>query len=145
MGLGARGRHRRPSAVQKAAQRAGMAAPVVAVTGAMAVAPGLMAGPPAPHALQAHQALARTGPRTITAPFDAAVQPAAHTYTVQAGDTLFGIALRHYGQGKYWPGLYWYNRSKVIHPDLIYKGQVLTIPSLHHVATAPHPSPRAPS
>jgi hypothetical protein len=114
-----------------------MAAPVVAVTGAMAVAPGLMAAPHAHQAQQAHQASAPTSPRTITAQFDAAVQPAAHTYTVQAGDTLFGIALRHYGQGKYWPGLYWANRSKVIHPDLIYKGQVLTIPSLQQVATAP--------
>jgi Phage tail lysozyme/LysM domain len=117
-----------------------MAAPVVAVTGAMVVAPGLMTASQAPHALQAHQALAHTGPRTITAQFDAAVQPAAHTYTVQVGDTLFGIALRHYGQGKYWSGLYWANRSKVIHPDLIYKGQVLTIPSLQQVATAPQPS-----
>ena len=120
-----------------------MAAPVVAVSGAMAVAPGFMTAPQALHAHQAHQAhqaSAHPGPRTITAQFDAAVKPAAHAYTVQAGDTLYGIALRYYGQGKYWPGLYWANRSKIIHPDLIYRGQVLTIPSLQQVATAPHPA-----
>jgi hypothetical protein len=114
-----------------------MAAPVVAVSGAMAVAPGLMAAPHAHQAQQAHQASALTSPRTTAAHLDAAVQPAARTYTVRAGDTLFGIALRYYGQGKYWPGLYWANRSKISHPDLIYRGMVLTIPSLHDVATAP--------
>ncbi|MCW2934128.1 MAG: LysM peptidoglycan-binding protein [Actinomycetia bacterium] len=117
-----------------------MAAPVVAVTGAMAVAPGLMTAPQVPQVHQAHQALAHTGPRTITAQFDAVVRPAARTYTVQAGDTLYEIALRYYGLGKYWSGLYWANRSKISHPDLIYAGQVLTIPSLQEVATAPDPS-----
>jgi LysM repeat protein len=111
-----------------------MAAPVVAVSGAMAVAPGLMT---APHAHQAHQASAPTSPRATAAHVDATVQPAARTYTVRAGDTLYGIALRYYGQGKYWPGLYWANRSKISHPDLIYRGMVLTIPSLQEVATAP--------
>ena len=51
----AKGRHRRPSAVHKAAQRAGMAAPVIAVSGAMAAAPAFMTAP------QVHQALAQTG------------------------------------------------------------------------------------
>jgi hypothetical protein len=114
-----------------------MAAPVVAVSGAMVVAPGLMTAPHAPQAHQTHQASAATSPRTTAAHLDASVQPAARTYTVRAGDTLFGIALRYYGQGKYWPGLYWANRSKISHPDLIYRGMVLTIPSLQEVATAP--------
>jgi LysM repeat protein len=113
-----------------------MAAPVVAVTGAMAVAPGLMMGP------QVHQALTQTSPGTSTAHLDAVVQTAAvaqtgaRTYTVQTGDTLFSIALRYYGQGKYWPGLYQANRSKISRPDVIYTGQVLAVPAFNYVATA---------
>jgi len=116
-----------------------MATPVVVVSGAMAVAPGLMTAQvlQVHQTHQTHQAPAHTGPRTVTANLDASVQPAARSYTVRAGDTLYAIALRYYGQGKYWPGLYWANRSKISHPDLIWAGQVLTIPSLQVVATAP--------
>jgi LysM repeat protein len=106
-----------------------MAAPVVAVSGAMAVAPAFMTA--------GHQALAQTSPHTITARLDAVVQPAARTYTVQPGDTLYRIALRYYGDGNYWPGLYQANRSKISNPNLIYAGQALTIPARHEVSTAP--------
>jgi LysM repeat protein len=110
-----------------------MAAPVVAVSGAMAAAPVFMT------ASQVHQALADTTPHAITAHLDAVVQPAApakRTYTVQAGDTLFGIAQRYYGHGKYWRGLYQVNRSKISNPNLIYAGQVLAVPRRHVVAAA---------
>jgi LysM repeat protein len=119
-----------------------MAAPVVAVSGAMAAAPAFMTAP------QMHQALVEASPHTITAHLNAVVQPAtpaARTYTVQTGDTLYGIALRHYGHGKYWPGLYRANRSKISNPDLIYTGQVLMIPWRHETVTAPAPSTPAPS
>jgi LysM repeat protein len=120
-----------------------MAAPVVVVSGAMAIAPALMTGP------QVHQALTtQTSPGTSTSTststvhLDAVVQTAAvaqtgaRTYTVQTGDTLFSIALRYYGQGKYWPGLYQANRSKISRPDVIYTGQVLAVPGFNYVATA---------
>jgi LysM repeat protein len=111
-----------------------MAAPVIALSGAMAAAAGIMIAP------QAHQALAQTSPHTITAHLDAVVQPAAPTYTVQAGDTLYGIAQRYYGDGTYWPGLYQANQSKISNPNLISAGLVLAIPSRNQVVTAPDPS-----
>ena len=114
-----------------------MAVPVVAVSGAMAAAPAFMTAP------QVHKALAETSPHTITAHLDAVVQPAApaaRTYTAQAGDTLYGIALRYYGTGNYWRGLYQANWPKVGNPDVIYAGQVLTIPSRDEVVTASAPS-----
>jgi LysM repeat protein len=113
-----------------------MAAPVVVVSGAMVAAPSLMT---APHAHQAAQA----STHTITARLDAVMKPAvpaARTYTVQHGDTLYRIAQRHYGDGKYWHGLYRANRSKISNPDLIYAGQVLAIPSRDQVARTSAPS-----
>ena len=103
----------------------------------MAVAPAFMGA--------GHQALAQTSPHTITARLDAVVQPAARTYVVQPGDTLYGIALRFYRDGNYWPGLYQANRSKISNPNLIYAGQSLTIPARHEVSTAPVPSTSGPS
>jgi LysM repeat protein len=110
-----------------------MTAPVVALSGAMAAA-AFMTTP------QVNHALAKTSPHTITAHLDAVVQPAAATYTVQAGDTLYGIAQRYYGDGSYWSGLYQANQSEISNPDLISVGQVLAIPSSNEVATAPDPS-----
>src|SRR6201994_1492673 len=69
----AKARHRRPSAAQKAAQWAGMATPVVAISGAMAIVPALMTAP------QVHQVLAQTSPHTITAQLDAVVQSGTST------------------------------------------------------------------
>jgi LysM repeat protein len=114
-----------------------MAAPVIAVSGAMAVAPAFMTSP------QAHQALAQTRPHTVAVHLDALVRPAApaaRTYTVQDGDTLYGIALRYYGNGQDWPKLWSANRSKISNPNLIYAGQVLTIPPASEAVTAPDPS-----
>jgi Tfp pilus assembly protein FimV len=127
-----------------------MAAPVVVASGAMAVAPAFMASP------LAHLGLAQTGPhtittspRTVTAHLDAVVKssvPAARTYTVQPGDTLYGISQRYWGNGKYWPALYQANRSKISDPNLIYVGQVVTIPNgRHEAATTPAPSTPASS
>jgi LysM repeat protein len=119
-----------------------MAAPAVAVSGAMAAAPVFMT------AHQVHHALADTTPHTVTAHLDAVVQPAApaaRSYTVQAGDTLYGIALRYYGHGRYWHGLYKANKDKISDPNLIFAGQVLTIPRRHVVATASDPSTSDPS
>ena len=110
-----------------------MTAPVVALSGAMAAA-AFMTAP------QVNHAPAKTSPHTITAHLDAVVQPAAATYTVQAGDTLYGIAQRYYGDGSYWSGLYQANQSEISNPDLISVGQVLAIPSSNEVATVPDPS-----
>ena len=47
-------------------------------------------------------------------------------YTVQQGDTLFSIAQRAYGNGNQWPVIA--SANNISNPDLIYPGQVLSIP-----------------
>jgi hypothetical protein len=127
-----------------------MAAPVVVASGAMAVVPAFMAAAPHVAALaQTSPHTITTSPRTITAHLDAVVKPAtpaARSYTVQPGDTLYGISQRYWGNGKYWPALYRANRSKISDPNLIYAGQVVTIPSgRHQASSAPAPSTPASS
>jgi nucleoid-associated protein YgaU len=60
----------------------------------------------------------------------AAAQPA--TYTVQAGDTLSGIARRFYGNANDYMDIFNANRDQLSDPDKIQVGQVLKIP--HHAA-----------
>jgi hypothetical protein len=52
--------------------------------------------------------------------------PAPRTYTVISGDTLWAIAERFYGDGSKYQEIA--NASGISNPDLIYPGQVLTIP-----------------
>jgi nucleoid-associated protein YgaU len=52
--------------------------------------------------------------------------PAARTYTVVSGDTLWAISERFYGDGNQYQRIA--DASDVANPDLIYPGQVLTIP-----------------
>jgi LysM repeat protein len=55
--------------------------------------------------------------------------PAAQTYTVVAGDTLWGIAQQFYGDGTRYPDIYNANVDVIgADPNLIIPGQVLTIP-----------------
>ncbi len=51
------------------------------------------------------------------------------TYTVVSGDTLSKIAKREYGDASKWHAIYEANRDTIKNPDLIYPGQVLTLPS----------------
>ena len=55
-----------------------------------------------------------------------APEPAARTYTVISGDTLWAIAERFYGDGSKYQVIA--DASGVSDPDLIHPGQVLTIP-----------------
>ena len=52
--------------------------------------------------------------------------PAARTYTVVSGDTLWAISERFYGDGSKFQAIA--DASGISNPDLIYPGQVLTIP-----------------
>jgi LysM repeat protein len=109
----------------------------------MAIAGALIA---APHAHAARVPARATtvaeqlyGASQIPAPAAAAVEQ-IHTdalvvhheqtrhYTVRPGDTLGSIAQRFYGSAADWNWLYQANRSVIQNPNVIYPGQVLTVP-----------------
>ena len=50
------------------------------------------------------------------------------TYTVKRGDCLWNIAKRFLGSGAKYTQIYNLNRDKIKNPNLIYVGQVLTLP-----------------
>ncbi len=54
--------------------------------------------------------------------------PAASTYTVQKGDSLWSIAQRFYGSGRKYVLIFEANRDQIKNPNAIYVGQVLVIP-----------------
>lgn len=54
----------------------------------------------------------------------------AQTYTVKKGDCLWVIAKKYYGNGSLYPKIHQANKDKIKNPNLIYPGQVLTIPVL---------------
>jgi LysM repeat protein len=118
------GRHATPSHVEQVAEKAGKAAPAVAIAGALvATAP------------QAHAAVRTPAKATATveqARTDALVQrgaqPATRTYTVQPGDTLSSIAERYYHNPGDWQWIYNANQSTISNPNSIYAGERLTIP-----------------
>jgi LysM repeat protein len=54
--------------------------------------------------------------------------PQAKTYTVAKGDCLWNIAKKYYGSGADYQKIFAANKDKINNPNLIYPGQVLTIP-----------------
>ncbi len=62
-----------------------------------------------------------------TAPVPPAAPPVV-TVTVQPGFTLWGIAQERYGNGVLYVQVFEANRDKIRNPDLIYPGQVLSVP-----------------
>lgn len=57
-----------------------------------------------------------------------AVPACAADYTVRKGDSLWKIAKEQLGSGTLWTELYEANKNRIKDPNLIYAGQVLTIP-----------------
>lgn len=55
-------------------------------------------------------------------------KPTTKTYTVKKGDCLWNIAKKQYGNGAQYTKIYNANKDKIKNPNLIYPGQVLTIP-----------------
>lgn len=77
---------------------------------------------------------AKTSGGTATATVRAAPRPTttatkAATYTVKSGDCLWNIAKKQLGNGADYTKIYNLNKDKIKNPNLIYPGQVLTLPS----------------
>ncbi|MEK7543770.1 MAG: LysM domain-containing protein [Patescibacteria group bacterium] len=53
-------------------------------------------------------------------------QPTLKTYTVVAGDTLWGVAVAQYNNGYKWEEIA--KANALVNPDLIHPGNVLTLP-----------------
>jgi nucleoid-associated protein YgaU len=60
---------------------------------------------------------------------DPAPAPVPVTITVQPGYTLWGIAQKNFGDGVMYVQVFAANKDKIKNPDLIYPGQVFTIPA----------------
>ncbi|NHQ73383.1 LysM peptidoglycan-binding domain-containing protein [Roseovarius gahaiensis] len=54
--------------------------------------------------------------------------PAARAVTVQPGNTLWEISRNRYGEGPMYVRIFEANRDRIRDPDLIYPGQVFTVP-----------------
>lgn len=55
--------------------------------------------------------------------------PKQSTYTVKSGDCLWNISKKYLGDGSRYNEIYNLNKDKIKNPNLIYAGQVLTLPS----------------
>jgi len=127
-----RGRHTAPSQVEKVAEKAGKAAPAMAIAGALVAAPQAQhafttaAKPATLDSVSAHAVVVSS---TSTARH-AATGPASNTYyKVKSGDTLSGIAQQYYHKAADWQWLYHENDKTVADPNLIYPGETLFVPS----------------
>ena len=70
------------------------------------------------------------GTKTVkAAPRPTTTAPKAATYTVKSGDCLWNIAKKQLGNGADYTKIYNLNKDKIKNPNLIYPGQVLTLPS----------------
>lgn len=67
-------------------------------------------------------------PQAVETEEDRAVPDTPKTYTVQSGDSLWKVAKKTLGDGNRWSEIYNLNTDKIRNPDLIYPGQVLTLP-----------------
>ena len=65
---------------------------------------------------------------TVEQEREASTAPTAKTYTVQKGDSLWAIAAKYYGKGSDYTKIAGANTDKISNPNLIYPGQVLTLP-----------------
>jgi len=126
------GRHKTPSQVEKVAEKAGKAAPAMALSaGVLMAAPHGHDAAVAKHTTVAGSTATAKSFHASSAQLDSATRPAqeSHTYTVQSGDTLSKISKDVYGKTGDWPWLYHVNASELHDPNLIYPGQKLDVPA----------------
>lgn len=70
----------------------------------------------------------KVSPQPVRAAETSPAPKTNQTYKVKKGDCLWNIAKRFYGKGSKYTIIYNANRDKIRNPNLIYTGQVLTIP-----------------
>ncbi|MFD3190709.1 LysM peptidoglycan-binding domain-containing protein [Sedimentitalea sp. HM32M-2] len=72
----------------------------------------------------------RAAPESLRPPVadTAGAEALVRAVTVQAGDTLWAISRARYGEGLLYVRVFQANRDSIRDPDLIYPGQVFTIP-----------------
>jgi Tfp pilus assembly protein FimV len=125
------------------AEKAGKAAPAMAIAGVLVAAPQAHATVKVPARAAAVVEQVRTD---AVVRHDAVVtrdQAASRRYTVRAGDTLSSIAQRFYGNGADWATIYQANMSVVHNPNVIRPGMVLTIPAGARASTTAHQAKHA--
>jgi LysM repeat protein len=108
--------------VEQVVEKAGKAAPAMAIAGV------LVAAPSAHGAVKTPAKAATVAERVHTEALVRHTRPANRTYTVRPGDTLSSIAQRFYGNSADWTWLYHVNKSKVSNPNNIYVGEKLQVP-----------------
>jgi LysM repeat protein len=148
-----RGRHTAPSPVEKVAEKAGKAAPAMAIAGALVAAPQAQhaftgAAKPGTVAAADARSAGGAGQQAATVTLDSVAAhavlvsstsaarhaatsgPASNThYKVKSGDTLSGIAEHYYHKAADWQWLYHENDKTISDPNLIYPGETLFVPS----------------
>lgn len=145
------GRHATPSQVEKVAEKAGKAAPAMAVTaGALMAVPHGHTTAATTHATVATAVVTAKTEHATAADADSTAQvimtktalahstlvdaaryaaSASQNYAVRSGDTLSSISDQVYGKSGDWQWLYHVNRETISDPNLIYPGQVLNVPA----------------
>jgi LysM repeat protein len=108
------------------------AAPVCGALGTVAVVGVLAAAPQAHAAVKVPARVVGSAAVAVQVHTDALVrhdQPASRDYTVRPGDTLSSIAERFYHHPADWRFLAQVNSGEVKNPNLIYAGEVLSVPA----------------
>ncbi|MGH7571365.1 MAG: LysM peptidoglycan-binding domain-containing protein [Gemmatimonadota bacterium] len=71
----------------------------------------------------------KSGGSSTAGPAEKAAPAGATTYTVEAGDSLWKISEKFYGDGNQWRRIYEANKGEIKDPDVIHPGQTFTIPA----------------
>ncbi|MGH7542978.1 MAG: LysM peptidoglycan-binding domain-containing protein [Gemmatimonadota bacterium] len=71
----------------------------------------------------------KTGGSSTAPPAEKKDTATGNTYTVQAGDSLWKISQKLYGDGNQWRRIYEANKDTIKDPDVIHPGQTFTIPA----------------
>lgn len=129
-----RGRHTTPSPVEKVADKAGRAAPALAIAGVLVAIPQHHDSSPAKQVTATAEHIQKSAGVT-KASLTAKVADTAkladtttRTVTVESGDTLVGFARQYYHNANDWQWLYHENDTTISDPNLIYPGEVLNVP-----------------